>query len=40
MLKRFMNWMIYGDCSQEPSENIEFLKGLRSMPEVKNENVD
>lgn len=29
MLKRFLDWVIYGDCSQEPSDNIEFLKGLR-----------
>jgi hypothetical protein len=28
MLGRLSNWVIYGDCSQEPSDNIEFLKGL------------
>jgi hypothetical protein len=40
MLKRFLDWIIYGDCSQEPSDNIEFLRGLRHTSEVKNENVD
>jgi hypothetical protein len=52
MLKRFLDWVIYGDRSQEPSEKIEFLKGLHPMSsilvlniivpymEVKNENVD
>jgi hypothetical protein len=34
MLRRFVDWIIYGDCSQEPSDNIEFLKGLRPVPEV------
>jgi hypothetical protein len=40
MLKRLYNWIIYGDCSQEPSENIEFLKGLHPMARTKNENLD
>jgi hypothetical protein len=40
MLKRFLDWVIYGDCSQELSDNIEFLKGLHRMSERKNENVD
>lgn len=39
MFKRFLNWIIYGDCSQEPSDNIEFLKGIHSAVGVKNEDM-
>jgi hypothetical protein len=35
MFKRFLDWVIYGDCSQEPSDNIEFLKGLRRQKDEK-----
>jgi hypothetical protein len=37
MLRKLWNFIIYGDCSQEPSDNIEFLKGLRPASGGKNE---
>lgn len=40
MLRRFLDWVYYGDRSQEPSDNIEFLKGLHSMAEARNEKLD
>lgn len=38
MIKKILNWLIYGDRSPEPEEKIEFLKGLhRSVEAVENE---